>query len=252
MEALDDFVSHARSENAAHHERHADSMQTLSGTVEQSFGSISSHFKATFDRVQALGDEMEIETGAIQNNLGPLHRNVRQPLTELREDVASNMLREYQPTGETPERVQYAYPTELPRTDAHEILLATIRDEPTPTKAEPVVFADLDHPNLMRSPPRMSMASIFSDKNVLSKSLREVNPNLTANLTTSSLMFDPSASIMSNSNDNTVPLFRRSTRSKAPKGLKKQGSVVALDGRENVPPSLFSQSASKRKSPRLN
>lgn len=260
MEALDDFVTRARSENASHHTKHGESVQTLSSTVEGSYGNISTHFKATFDRVKALGGEMDVQTGELQEGIEPLGETLCQPLSNLREEVSSTSLQEYEPTGETPEKVQYQYPTSLPRTQAHEALIADLHDAPsaTPTKTAPVVFADLDHPNLLKSPPRASIASAAAapapEKHSFSMSLREVNPNLTTNHTTNlttnltgSLMFDPSASTMSAREDVTLPLFKRSTRQRGAKKL-----AVAVEGRENVPPGVFSQSTSRRRSPRLH
>ena len=277
MEALDDFVTRARCENAAHHSKHTESMQGLSTTVEQSYGSISGQFKKTFDRVKVLGADMDAETGELHDGLEPLRDTVSRPLQVLRDTVERTVLREYEPTGATPEKKQYQYPTGLPRTEAHEVLLAGLQDGSTPTKpapssqAGPVVFADLDHPDLLRSPPLPLTGSIFGSGPALpsekaqhpfSMSLREVNPNLTANLTTNftgSLMFDPSVSIMSaapaaGAGDHTLPMPKRSSRvQRAGTGKKHAGAGgLALDGRENVPPTAFSQSFGRRKSPRLH
>jgi kinesin family protein 11 len=259
MEALDDFVTRARSENAVHHERHAETVQGLSDTVEQSFGNISEHFKSTFSRVQDLGDVMKADTVKLQDGLKPLTEQICRPLGELREDICATAIREYEPTGQTPEKVQYHYPTALPRTEAHEVLVSELHDAvPTPTRtAAPLIFADLDHPLQLKSEPREPRTSTVSlmsmtDKHPFSMSLREVNPNLTTNLTTGSLLFDPSASTAS-VNDNTVPLFKRSTSRHQQRGRKGQGSMVSLEGRENVPPPSFSQSLGpRRKSPRLH
>jgi hypothetical protein len=60
--------------------------------------------------------------------------------------------------------------------------------------------------------------------------------------------FDPRASTMSMPAEHTMPLSKRSTRSS--RGMRKQGVVV--DGAENLPPTSFSRSMSRRKSPRLN
>jgi kinesin family member 11 len=262
MEALDDFVTRARSENAAHHDKHIGTVQNLSSTVEQSYGSISAHFKTTFDRVNNLGGGVDAEIKGLHESMEPCSEQFCQPLSELREDISSTVLREYEPTGDTPEKMQYQYPTNLPRTQGHDALIADLHAAPpTPSTATPVVFADLDHPNLLRPPPRPSIINLIAEKNPLSisvhdgkhslsMSLREVNPNLTTNLTTGSLLFDPSASTMSAKEDNmTMPLFKRSTR--IAKSSKRQ-AVVTLEGRENVPPSAFSQSLTRRKSPRLH
>ncbi|TDZ33822.1 Kinesin-like protein bimC [Colletotrichum spinosum] len=252
MEALDDFVTRARSENASHHERHGESMEDLSATVEKSFDNISDHFKVTFDRVKNLGEEMDAETADMQQGLEPLTQQLCQPLSSLREDIETTNIQEYRSTGETPMKIQYQYPTDLPRTEAHDSLLADLEEEATPSKPtnESMVFPDLD---LHRSPParvstRMSTLSMISEMPPFNMSLREVNPNTTSNLT-----FDPSASIMS-INEHTAPLlFNKRSSMKPPQKGRKQSSLLPSEGRENVPPSSFSHSLGpRRKSPRLN
>lgn len=256
MTALDDFVTRARSENAGHHAQHEVSMAQLSDTVDSSFSNISSHYKDTFDRVHDLGEQMGSEIENLQEDLQPLDDSLCQPLSKLREDISNTALREYEPTGETPKRVQYQYPTELPRTAPHDVLIAGISDAPSQTPSRPIatpsrttpahpIFNDLDTSEGAKSPSRP--ASSDSATNPLSQSLREVN----ANLTTSGLIFDPSASTMSAvppTDDNTVPLVKKSTSRIPSKQIKK----VHLDGVENMPPSEFSQSARRRKSPRLH
>lgn len=255
MTELDDFVTRARSENAGHHAQHTISVANLSDTVDSSFSNISSHYKGTFDRVHDLGEKMGTEIENLHEDLQPLDDSLCQPLSKLREDISSTALREYEPTGETPKRVQYHYPTELPRTAAHDVVIAGISDAPLQTPSRPTatpkatpahpIFNDLDTSEGAKSPSRP--ASSDSTTNPLSQSLREVN----ANLTTSGLIFDPTASTMSAlppADDNTVPLVKKSTSRIPSKQIKK----VHLDGVENMPPSEFSQSARRRKSPRLH
>lgn len=248
MKDLDDFVTHARSHNSQHHAQHDESLQQLSTTVETSFGNISADSKATYERVKDLGDAMDADTMKLREHLDPIEEDFRQPLATLREDISSTILREYEPTGDTPAKIQYQYPTELPRTAAHQTLIGSVPDVPSPSKATQPIFNDFDTSDRARSPSRPTSSGLGLERNPLSMSLREVNPNLT----TGSLMFDPSAStmsVMSTLNENTVPLFKKSTSRH--KHGKTKGAVV-LGGRENVPPTEFSQSVSKRKSPRLN
>lgn len=255
MTDLDDFVTRARSENAAHHAQHEASVANLSDTVDASFSNISSHYKGTFDRVQDLGEQMGTEIGNLREDLQPLDDNLCQPLSKLREDISSTALREYEPTGETPKRVQYQYPTELPRTAARDVLIAGVHEAPLQTPSRPTttsskatpahpIFNDIDVSEEVKSPSRP--VSSDSATNPLSQSLREVN----ANLTTSGLVFDPTASTTSAlppADDDTVPLVKKSMSRIPSKQIKK----VHLDGVENMPPSEFSQSARRRKSPRL-
>ena len=249
MRDLDDFVTRARSENAKHLRHHSKSMKALASTVDASFSNISSHFNETFGRVKELNGDMEWDVEQLRQNLGPLDETVVQPLGSLREEVANTVLREYEPTGETPEKVKYQYRTDLPRTQPHEVLVAGLTDAPTPTKPVPVIFNDLDSLKDAHSPPLMPPpSSLDVVRHPLSMSLREVNPNLT----TGSIMFDPSASTMSLQPDNTMPLFRKSARQPKKQAMKGRNAAFPMEGLENVPPPVFSQSISRRKSPRLN
>lgn len=267
MQALDDFVSRARSENTQHHDAQTEAVQSVSATVEQSYESIGAHFKTNLERVKVIGSEMESDTKLVRQALGPLEEEVCLPLAELREEIGGAVLREYVPTGETPEKVQYRYPRELPQTESHEVLLARMEDEPIPTptkerRTETLVFSDneemgpppsipsLSPPQLARIPTLAASTSIIpssrnngaaqEDKNPMSMSLREINPNLT-----SSFVFDPKASTMSLPSENlTLPLLKRSTRGK---GRKKQATTD--ESKENVTVGL---EMPRRKSPRLN
>lgn len=263
MQDLDSFVTRARSQNSLHHSQHAASVHQLSQTVENSYAEISSHSKDAVERVRELGDEMEAEVDDIRAGLEPLDENVCQPLSNLRESIRDTLLQEYQPTGETPEKTQYTYPTELPRTAPHEMLLAGLNGGAldTPSKsapAPPVVFSDFEETTVKRerSP---------STSSAVSSGLREVNPNVS--VTTSAIQFNPSASTMSlaplsgtDNNSSTMPVYRRSTRSvsynkdtlsKSTTGGKPPSVASGIDGRENVPPVGGFAASGRRKSPRL-
>ncbi|KAH6960621.1 hypothetical protein HG530_004277 [Fusarium avenaceum] len=263
MEALDDFVTRAKTENGHHHETQNQSVQALTNTVEESFGNISSHFKSTFDRVKNLGEEMELDLGDLQEGMEPLNDQLCQPLANLREDIASAAIQEYQPTGETPAKVQYHYPTNLPRTEDHDLIISRIDEITTPTKGRDsnekdnaMVFADIDSPQKMisspaRPPPRMSSGGVL-DHTGPSMSLREVNPNVSTNHTTGSINFDPRASIVSMPPERTLPMFKRTTR--VTRSTRKIGGrdPIISEGGENTLPTALEESLARRKSPRIN
>ncbi|KAM0742574.1 hypothetical protein ACQRIT_002751 [Beauveria bassiana] len=296
MHALDDFVTHARTENTTQHESHGQSVQALSNTVEQSFSNISSHFKSMLDRVKNVGEEMELDTNDMREALEPLESQLCQPLTNLRESICNTTLQEYQPTGDTPQKAVYQYPTVLPRTkNTAEGLVDEEEEEDESVPASPlvmdrstdqdqtVVFADLSSPSQQPAPrikasssspgpsnsAKMAAAAAVpapaptptpsegpvTDHDQLGASLREVNPNVTSNLTAPAplLGFESRASSATNTmplENATMPLFKRSTRSvRGVAAVKRPG--MAAEGRENVPPSLTTAAGSKRKSPRL-
>ncbi|KAL6876735.1 P-loop containing nucleoside triphosphate hydrolase protein [Trichoderma novae-zelandiae] len=256
MEAMDDFVTRAKSESNTHHDTHMQSIQVLSNTVDQSFGNISAHFKTTFDRVKNLGEAMDLDASDLRDSLEPLTTQICQPLSALRDQIGKTALQDYRPTGETPQKAQYLFPTSLPRTEAFDANISHLDDD-SPSQAEAegkdadegddtIVFADLDASSKQASsPPRPSTEST-SDKNA---SLREVNPNISSSLSSSVISFDPSSSTMSTASGDSMSLFKRGTRSTRT-SLRKHSMLS--EGRENLPLTALAESMARRKSPRIN
>lgn len=76
---------------------------------------------------------MAVHTTGLKETLPSLaaDSDIRAPLHELRETVSNQNLIEYNPTGETPQRVSYNIPSTLPRTEAHETIISRLRNRPT-------------------------------------------------------------------------------------------------------------------------
>ncbi|KAG7293444.1 hypothetical protein NEMBOFW57_003495 [Staphylotrichum longicolle] len=280
MQDLDDFVSRAKSQNASHHERHAESVQSLNTTVEQSFSNISGHYKETFDRVQTLGDEMDTNTQKLTSALTPLDSNICEPLASLRADVQKTDLAEYEPTGTTPERTHYAFPRTLPRTAAHADLLAALRDDSptaTPIKSSPstnttpTILPDINLTPAKSSPPATptpQAATPPSAAGLRDSSLHTLNLN--PSVTSGAVLFDPTTVVFSppppppaangepappapQLKPNAANALPRATRASRMAGKRVGGlgglGVGAAEGAENVPPAM--RSSTRRKSPRL-
>lgn len=148
LHSLDEIMSRVREQNNAHHTAHTTSLNALSSTVQSSYSSIGNHLSTSFARVQALETDVLAQAGALLQTLPALAEdaNIRAPLQELREAIEQQNLLEYNPTGETPQRISYSIPEKLPRTEAHETLLSRLRDRPasadarSPTKG--IIFND--------------------------------------------------------------------------------------------------------------
>lgn len=243
MQALDDFVTRARSQNERHHSRHVTSLQGLASTVHQSYSNIGDHFVSTYDRVREMGADVSTQSTALSASLPPLASTIQQPLADLRADVTNAPLKEYVSTGETPRKTQYQYPTTLPRTDSHDKILGKqapssprhTNSAPSPTKSPSKSIVYTDAPATNGLPP----TSPSKDPNPAS--LREISLNVSASLkrnnsdsqaptATAAVKSDPEAVGMG-----PPPLKRQATESKLP--LKFGGGkagVVKLEGRENV------------------
>jgi len=116
--------------------------------VNHSYTSIGDHFVSTYDRVRDVGTDISSRTSSIQASLPPLTTTIQQPLSELRSNMTNAPLKEYIPTGETPQKTQYQFPTALPHTDPHEKLLikhslrqpSTITTSTSPSKS--LIYTD--------------------------------------------------------------------------------------------------------------
>ena len=240
MQALDDFVTRARKQNERHHTTHVDSLQGLASTVRQSYSNIGDHFFSTYDRVRHIGEDISTQSAALQASLPPFTSTVQQPLANLRSDITGAPLKEYSPTGETPRKTQYQYPTLLPRTESHEKLLGKKTTAPpasprrSPSKS--IVYTDIPATGGELSP-----SSISPSKESKPNSLREVSLNVNTSLVRShSDSSAPTLSIPGKADPDNVcmappPLKRQATESKLPTkfgGPKMSG--VRLEGRENL------------------
>ncbi|KAK0734793.1 kinesin motor domain-containing protein [Lasiosphaeria miniovina] len=295
MRDLDDFVARARQHNAAHHKQHAEAVHALSTTIEGAMDDVAGRFRDGAGRAQALGDDVVAEADELRKFLGPaLDTAVCLPLASLREDMQTTGLREYEPTGDTPQKTQYRYPTELPHTAPHDALLAELRDNLVsadadaavdspparafPATVTPTIFSDTQlspaDPSANSPQPlpkrrhttqqqqQQQHRDMAAKNTALSMSLREVNLNVTGaaaavastSASLASTAFDhaslgvatlPAAAAA----DSTLPLLKRSTRSRPTRLARKVVASVA-EGVENMPP-VDMLGGGRRKSPRL-
>jgi kinesin family protein 11 len=170
LQSLDDIVTRIREQNNTHHAAHTTSLAALSSTVAASYSSIGDHLSSSFDRVQSLESDMTAEAATLKETLPSLaaDADIRAPLHELRETVSNQNLIEYNPTGETPQRVSYNIPSNLPRTEAHENILSRLRDRPstadaaTRSPSKQPIFNDATNTLSLPSPTENLFASTFS------------------------------------------------------------------------------------------
>lgn len=234
MQALDDFVTRARSQNERHHSTHVESLGGLASSVRQSYSSIGDHFVSTYDRVRDIGNDVSNQSAALSASLNPLASTIQQPLSDLRTNVADAHLKEYVPTGETPRKTQYQYPTTLPRTQPHSTLLGR-QPPPSPNRSpsKSVIYTDAPPAS---NPSQTTSTSPSKDTN-LGASLREISLNVNASLirsnsdtTIATVKADPETVGMG-----PPPLKRQATESKLPQKFGAgKSTFVKLEGRENV------------------
>ena len=242
MQALDDFVTRARSQNEQHHTTHVQSLQNLASNVSQSYSSIGDHFISTYDRVRGVGNDVSSQCTQIQDTLDPLSTTVQQPLVDLRTIITNAPLQEYVSTGETPQRKQYTYPTTLPRTESHDKLLgrAPISQNKSPTK--PLIYTDAPDADAPPPPSPAKEGLREISLNVQPAMPRNNSDSALTTLTSSKIDIDAAVG------RGPPPLKRQATESKLPTKLGGGGktAVVKLEGRENNFSSSFGASGGRR------
>ncbi|KAJ6140369.1 hypothetical protein N7471_006855 [Penicillium samsonianum] len=268
MEALDDFVAKARSQNGRFHESHLGSLNSMAKNARESRSNVYGQLDGFTGRVEQLQEDVDMHTENLEQTTAPLHAEVRQPLLEMRSNIQSHPLKEYVPTGITPQKRRYEYPSEMPQTEAHDGLRTRHRtskqfnalpfseeeeqDSPAPTSPQPspskkFVYNDTPEevghslPSSAAAPSNTGLREV--DLNVARPAVSDGNDELpptkpeTPALATSMDLDEtpekeepePSRKRRrSNSNNNTETKLPKTMLSKRMAGMK--------EGRENMPP----------------
>ena len=112
------------------------SVQTLGSVVSRAqdgFTALEKESHGSIAALEAFVEDQKQQTAELDQLVGAFQENTRQPLQELRADLSQATLAEYIPTGQTPQKRDWEYPTQLPRTENHESLIARLRGLPDPT-----------------------------------------------------------------------------------------------------------------------
>lgn len=253
LQSLDEIMARVREQNNAHHAAHTTSLGALSSTVQSSYSSIGDHLSTSFARVQSLESDVSAQTAALQDTLSTLAEDasVRAPLAELRDSIEARKLVEYNPTGETPQRIQYAIPDKLPRTEGQETLLSRLRDRApsvesrSPTKG--LVFNDSastngDMFNLANQSSRERSGSANDVSGTVPASLRELDVNVVVQENHTQPLPDVSSDMMG-----APPLKKQRSEDRVSKVPMKMMSRKTVGGegkgdRENLTMTNFSSS----------
>lgn len=137
MQALDEFVTRARSQNEAHFEAFTKNLTSLTETVRESYSHLGAELQGITDDTGSFGDDISAQTSRVKDLLDPFTSQTRKPLSELRSNIEAAPLREYVPTGETPKKRPYEYPSTLPRTRPHEEILSSSLSRSVTRKKNP-------------------------------------------------------------------------------------------------------------------
>ena len=133
MAALDEFVTRARTQNDGHH---TDRMQTLEIVVNRArdrFAVLEKDSHASMATIVAIAEEQKQQGANLDKLVGSFQGDTQWPLQNLKADLSGATLADYIPTGQTPQKRDWSYPTQLPRTENHEAIVAKLRGLPDPS-----------------------------------------------------------------------------------------------------------------------
>ncbi|KAL4907714.1 kinesin-like protein bimC [Aspergillus multicolor] len=264
MEALDDFVAKARSQNGHYRDAHLSTLDTITNDIRKSYSSVEGRIDGLNDRMTQFQQEATRQHAILEGSIAPLSEDIRKPLSDLSSTIQNRSLEEYIATGVTPKKRKYDYPSALPSTEPHETLRSRLR---TTKDMEVLPFNDEERLSVPVSSSGNSPAKGFvyndaedevgahapsvTNVNPSNTGLREVDANVAARPLSYS-MDDKNAADQDVSGANSdgatatdgtdePPTKRRRSNSaaletKLPNKMLARRMAGMMEGRENVPP----------------
>ncbi|KAL2843748.1 P-loop containing nucleoside triphosphate hydrolase protein [Aspergillus pseudodeflectus] len=266
MEALDDFVAKARSQNGRYRDAHHATLDNIATGVHQSYSSVQQQFGGLGTRMNQLQEEAAQSRTSLQESMVPLSEGVRKPLSDLSFNVQNRPLEEYVSTGATPKKRKYEYTSVLPVTESHEALKSRLR---TTKEMEVLPFNNEDALQAPASSAGTSPSKgfVYNDTedevgtqvpsmtsvNPSNTGLREVDANVAARPLASNTDGKPAmdqptslpdgADALAETDDTDAPPSKRrrsnpgTLETKLPHKMVAKRMAGMMEGRENVPPS---------------
>jgi kinesin family protein 11 len=273
MGALDDFVAKARAQNGQYCDAHMTSLQSMASNAQQSYAAYEEHLAGSRDRTTCLQEDANQQMESLRELTLPLSDEVQKPLSELRTNIRERPLQEYIPTGITPQKRRYEYPTTLPRTEAHDALVKRMRtskeldalpfsnaepsasasslDSSTGTPLKGFVYHDVEDevgaqqpPSTAATPSNTGLREV--DANIVAKQLAcDTDDDSTATQSKSSISANGRVSLSTDKSaeieEADAPPAKRHcsssgvTDNKLPQKMLTKKMAGMMEGRENVP-----------------
>lgn len=165
MAALDEFVTRARSQNDTHHTRRVQSLNTLESHAQSSLTRLRDETDGAKLAIYNLTAEHQAQRSRLEGLLVSLEEETRLPIQELSMGLSDASMTDYLPTGETPQKKDWTYPTSLPRTENHESIIARLRGLP-----DPALSSNTTPPPSAKTPARSPRKPMSGRKGPLSPS----------------------------------------------------------------------------------
>lgn len=173
MAALDEFVTRARSQNDNNHAARVVSLGNLMGSAQDGLTRAkndANDCEATFSEFSASQIAQMTE---IERLVATLQDDTRLPLQKLQTDILESTMADYMPTGETPQKREWSYPTQLSRTENHDTVIARRRGLPDPT------LATMKTPSNAKTPGRSPRKQQVSPRKAASSPSKGPSPSKT-------------------------------------------------------------------------
>ncbi|KAL4930402.1 putative kinesin family protein (BimC) [Aspergillus undulatus] len=264
MQALDDFVAKARSQNGRYRDAHLATLDTIATGVQESYSSNQEQVEGLNSRMNQLREEATQDHTTLEQSMLPLSDDVRRPLSDLSSSIQNRSLEEYVPTGATPQKRKYDYPSVLPSTESHDALRSRMR---TAKEMEVLPFNEEERLSVPASSPGGSPSKGFvyndaedevgaqalsvTNVNPSNTGLREVDANVAARPlaynTDDSSPVDKAGSVDASPDGEAdadgvelPPAKRRrsnaAAETKLPNKMLARRMAGMMEGSENVPP----------------
>ena len=133
MSALDEFVTKARSQNDDGHNEHLAGLLQLQSQMAQVQTDLTHAVEQRQRSLKVFGESEQSHSTEQLDLVANLDQHVRSALESLSKDFDHSGPKDYVPTGETPQKREWQYPTDLPQTAAHDSIIARRRGLPDPT-----------------------------------------------------------------------------------------------------------------------
>ncbi|KAF3480599.1 kinesin heavy chain isoform 5A [Arthroderma uncinatum] len=153
MEALDDFVRRARSQNNQHCGASNGIVDKFGQKVREGYQQQLQNLDEIEERETAFYTNMQSENKSLGTLVKSASSDVKRPLSELQSQVKETSMAEYIPTGNTPEKTTYKYDATLPRTEPHSVILARLGSPGDPMASPSPSRTPLESPSFQHERP---------------------------------------------------------------------------------------------------
>jgi kinesin family member 11 len=132
MAALDEFVTRARTQNDESHNDHLEGLTQFQSEVLQLQGEVAENLEQRANDLQVLANEHSSSNAELLECTNAFGAEAKEALQSIRTQIDEHSMRDYEPTGETPQKKNWSLPSDLPSTANHQSIIARMRGLPDP------------------------------------------------------------------------------------------------------------------------